>query len=214
MPQTVWIARHGNRLDFVNPEWFNTAERRYDPPLSDDGVVQAQELAARLKNEAITQIFVSPFLRTIQTANEVAQVLDLPLKLEWGFCEWLNPQWMTAMPETHPQEWLAERYPLIDWSYQSWLKPQYPETETELNIRTAQTIQHLVKTYSENILVVGHGGSVFGTTQGLVPNIERFRVSLCSLTKLVKEKSNYEWQTELLADISHLSSSQQQFRLN
>ncbi|HEY9813715.1 MAG TPA: histidine phosphatase family protein, partial [Candidatus Sericytochromatia bacterium] len=25
MPQTVWIARHGNRLDFVNPEWFNTA---------------------------------------------------------------------------------------------------------------------------------------------------------------------------------------------
>ena len=214
MPQTVWIARHGNRLDFVNPEWFNTAERRYDPPLSDDGVVQAQELAARLKNEAITQIFVSPFLRTIQTANEVAQVLDLPLKLEWGFCEWLNPQWMTQMPETHPQEWLAERYPLIDWSYQSWLKPQYPETETELNIRTAQTIQHLVKTYSENILVVGHGGSVFGTTQGLVPNIEGFRVSLCSLTKLVKEKSNYEWQTELLADISHLSSSQQQFRLN
>ncbi|MGK7892391.1 MAG: histidine phosphatase family protein, partial [Xenococcus sp. (in: cyanobacteria)] len=37
MKQTVWIARHGNRLDFVNPEWFNTATRRYDPPLSEDG---------------------------------------------------------------------------------------------------------------------------------------------------------------------------------
>jgi hypothetical protein len=23
---TVWIARHSNRLDFVNQEWFNTAE--------------------------------------------------------------------------------------------------------------------------------------------------------------------------------------------
>jgi hypothetical protein len=41
MTQIVWIARHGNRLDFVNPEWFNTAERPYDPPLSEDGIEQA-----------------------------------------------------------------------------------------------------------------------------------------------------------------------------
>ncbi|MBV8884961.1 MAG: histidine phosphatase family protein, partial [Chroococcidiopsidaceae cyanobacterium CP_BM_RX_35] len=69
MAQTVWLARHGNRIDFVNPEWFKTAERRYDPHLSDDGVVQAQQLAQRLKGEGIAHIFASPFLRTVQTAT-------------------------------------------------------------------------------------------------------------------------------------------------
>jgi len=49
MPQPVSIARHGNRIDFVNPDWFLTAERRYDPHLSEDGHVQAKQLANRLK---------------------------------------------------------------------------------------------------------------------------------------------------------------------
>ena len=53
MSQIVWIARHANRLDFVYPDWFLTAERRYDPPLSDDGMIQAQQLAKRLKGEKI-----------------------------------------------------------------------------------------------------------------------------------------------------------------
>jgi broad specificity phosphatase PhoE len=85
MTQIVWIARHANRLDFVNPDWFLTAERRYDPPLSDDGMIQAQQLAKRLNHEKIKHIFASPFLRTVQTANAVAEVLNLPIKLETGF---------------------------------------------------------------------------------------------------------------------------------
>ncbi len=72
MTQRVWIARHGNRLDFVNPDWFNTAPRRYDPPLSEDGFIQAKELANRLKLESLKHIFVSPFLRAIKTAYPVA----------------------------------------------------------------------------------------------------------------------------------------------
>jgi broad specificity phosphatase PhoE len=56
MSKTVWIARHGNRIDFVNPAWFDTAERPYDPHLSEDGQIQAQQLANRLVGEGITQI--------------------------------------------------------------------------------------------------------------------------------------------------------------
>lgn len=211
MSQTVWIARHGNRLDFVRPEWFNTAQRRYDPPLSEDGVIQARELAAKLKTAKITHIFASPFLRTIQTANEVAQVLNLPIKLEAGLCEWLNPHWMDEIPETHPLSWLVARYPLIDESYQSYIKPQYPETETQLYQRTAATIKQLVTEFTDDILIVGHGGSVLGTARGLVDDAF-FKVPLCSLTKVVKYDHN--WQIELTADISHLSKTEQTIRLN
>ncbi|MCZ0902379.1 histidine phosphatase family protein, partial [Microcoleus sp. HI-ES] len=88
-----------------------TAEHRYDPHLSEDGHIQAKQLANRLKGEGISHIFASPFLRTVQTANHVANALDLSIKLEWGLCEWLNPEWMTEMPETLSVEALCSRFP-------------------------------------------------------------------------------------------------------
>lgn len=212
MAQTVWIARHGNRLDFVSPEWFNTAERRYDPPLSKDGVIQARELAERLKSENIAHIFASPFLRTIQTAHEVAKVLNLPIKLETGLSEWLNPDWMDEAPETHPQEWLAGKYPLINWNYRSYVKPQYPETEIQLYQRTAKIIKTLVREFSADILIVGHGGSVLGTTRGLVTGNPTFKVPLCSLTKIAN--IDRIWHLELTTDTSHLSHTEKQVKLN
>ena len=60
MTKTVWIVRHGNRLDFVYPEWFELATRRYDPPLAEDGFIQANKLALRLASEKIDHIFTSP----------------------------------------------------------------------------------------------------------------------------------------------------------
>ncbi|MEN9870986.1 MAG: hypothetical protein RLZZ171_1974 [Cyanobacteriota bacterium] len=212
MPQTVWIARHGNRLDFVNPEWFNTATRRYDPPLSDDGFIQAAELGQRLKSENIKHLFVSPFLRTIQTAHEVAQVINLPMKLEAGLSEWHNSEWMTESPEIHPQELLATAYPTINWSYQSQIYPQYPETKANVNQRTAATVKQLLSKYDEDILIVGHGASVFGVTQGLVADIPDSKIALCSLTKVVRDADN--WNLEFFADTSHLSQTESQVRLN
>jgi broad specificity phosphatase PhoE len=205
MSQTVWLARHGNRLDFVHPEWFNTAPRRYDPPLSTDGFRQAAELAQRLKPENISHIFASPFLRTIQTANEVAKILALPIKLEAGLGEWHNPDWMTEMPEIHPQDFLAQKYPLIDWSYQSCFTPSYPESQAEVNQRTAKTMQKLVSDYSADILIIGHSASVSGATQALIANIANFKLALCCLTKIVKNEHHNCWDLEFYGDTSHLS---------
>lgn len=212
MPQTVWIARHGNRLDFVNPEWFNTATKRYDPPLSDDGFIQAAELGERLKVENIKHLFSSPFLRTIQTANEVAKMLNLSIKLEAGLGEWHNEEWMTESPEIQTPDFLRTAYPAIDWSYQSYLYPQYPETKAEANQRTAATIQQLVSKHSEDILLVGHGASVYGLTKGLVADPPDFKVALCCLTKVVRNGNN--WDLEFYADTSHLSQTESQVRLN
>ena len=212
MSQTVWIARHGNRLDFVNPAWFNTAKRPYDPPLSDDGVIQAQELGQRLTSESIAHIFVSPFLRTVQTADAIAQALDLPLKLEAGLSEWLNPQWMKEPPETLSLEELADKYPRIDSSYSSRVLPQYPESNETVMQRTAQTARQLVEEFSEDILLVGHGASVLGATVGLVGGNPTVNASLCCLVKLVRRAD--QWEMKLNGDTSHLSQSEKVVRFN
>jgi broad specificity phosphatase PhoE len=212
MPQIVWIARHGNRLDFVNPEWFNTAERPYDPPLSEDGVVQAKQLGQRLVGEPIAHIFASPFLRTVQTASIVADALDLPIKLESGLSEWLNPAWMKTEPERLPLEVLQERFPRIDPSYTSRVIARYPETNEQVLDRTGETARRLVAEFSENILLVGHGASVVGTTQGLVGGTPEVNAALCCLVKLVRE--GQEWVMELNGDTSHLSETDEVIRFN
>ncbi|BAY64457.1 phosphoglycerate/bisphosphoglycerate mutase [Calothrix brevissima NIES-22] len=205
MSQIIWIARHANRLDFVNPDWFLTAERRYDPPLSEDGFIQAKQLANRLKTEKISHIFASPFLRTVQTANTVAQALDLPIKLETGLSEWLNPAWMTEEPERLSISALAELFPRIDISYTARIAAKYPETHEQVRARSGQTARCLAtEFYPENMLLVGHGASVLGAAMGLVGEVAKTEVkaSLCSLVKVVLQDS--EWLLELKGDTSHL----------
>ncbi len=214
MTQIVWIARHGNRIDFVNPEWFNTAERRYDPPLSDDGVVQAYQLGQRLKREHISHIFASPFLRTVQTANQIAEALDLPIKLESGLSEWLNPVWMTAAPERMSLEELTQLYPRIDPSYTSRVTAEYPETGEQSLERSGKTARLLADEFPEDILLVGHGASVVGATTGLVGAVAKTQVkaSLCSLVKVVRQDP--DWLLELTGDTSHLSQIEEVIRFN
>ncbi|MCC5616186.1 histidine phosphatase family protein [Nostoc sp. CHAB 5836] len=213
MSQIVWIARHANRLDFVNPDWFLTAERRYDPPLSDDGMVQAQQLAKRLKRENISHIFASPFLRTVQTANAVAELLNLPIKLEIGLSEWLNPAWMTEEPERLSTPALAKLFPRIDTSYTSRIAAKYPETQQRVRERSGQTARCLATEFlPEDILLVAHGASVLGGAMGLVGEIAKTEVkaSLCSLVKVVREDP--EWLLELKGDTSHLTHIEEVIR--
>ena len=212
MPQIVWIARHGNRLDFVNPEWFNTAERPYDPPLSEDGVVQARQLGQRLVGESIAHIFASPFLRTVQTASMVADALDLPVKLESGLSEWLNPAWMKTEPERLPLEVLQEHFPRIDPSYTSRVIARYPETNDQVLTRTSETVQRLVAEFSQDILLVGHGASVVGTTQGLVGGTPEVNATLCCLVKVVRQGQG--WVMELNGDTSHLTQTEEVIRFH
>lgn len=212
MTQTVWIARHGNRLDFVNPEWFDTAERPYDPPLSEDGMVQAKQLGQRLVGEGIMHIFASPFLRTVQTASFVADALDLPIKLESGLSEWLNPEWMKSSPERLPIDALQAQFPRIDPSYTSRVIAQYPETSIEVLERTGETARRLTAEFSEDILLVGHGASVVGTTQGLVGGTPEVNAALCCLVKLVRQEQ--EWVMELNGDTSHLTQSEEVIRFH
>lgn len=213
MSQVVWIARHANRLDFVNPDWFLTAERRYDPPLSDDGFIQAQHLAKRLKEEKITHIFASPFLRTVQTANAVAEALDLPIKLETGLSEWLNPAWMTEEPERLSIAALVELFPRIDLSYTPRIAAKYPETREQVRSRSGQTARCLAAEYfPHHILLVAHGASVVGGAIGLVGEIAETEVkaALCSLVKVVRQEP--EWLLELKGDTSHLSRIEEVIR--
>ncbi len=205
MADVVWIARHGNRQDFVDPAWAATAERPGDPGLSDDGVEQVERLAERLVPEGLTHIFSSPFLRCVQTASAVAERVGLPIKLEWGICEWLSPQWFDGSPETLPVEELHALFPRVDVSYRSILHPRFPEESPAAFRRSGDTVRRLSDEYAGHLLFVGHGISVTGGAQGLVADCPAFECHLASLVKAVRDE--HGWHIELLADTAHLEEA-------
>ena len=76
--QNVVVMRHGDRLDNCEPLWLSTAARPWDPPLAAPGKVRAFCTGRRLRSHLgfpIHRVFVSPFLRCIQTVSEVISAL-------------------------------------------------------------------------------------------------------------------------------------------
>lgn len=174
-----------------------------DPHLSDDGVLQAEETGLRLRGEGIQHIFASPFLRTIQTAHIIAEALDLPVKIEYGACEWLNADWFSEPPTFLSLEEAHKRFPRVDTHHQSILMPHYPETSESSFHRAGKAAVALVDAYEGDMLIVGHGHSVYGMAWGLMGDGCKISPGLCALVKIVRQNGTVN--LELSGDSSHLS---------
>jgi broad specificity phosphatase PhoE len=208
---TLWVARHGERIDFADPLWRQTAARPFDPPLSPCGVVQAQQLARRLRSEAIAYVFASPFLRAVETASQAARALKLPLRIEHGLCEWLNADWFPDLPDYLSPSQMAELFPMVDVDYVPLVAPRHTETWDEMVARTAATAVALADRFPGEVLLVGHGATVLGLCEALLEeHPERVTAPLCGLTKLVRTGEG--WRLEANADTSHLAAPQDGLR--
>jgi broad specificity phosphatase PhoE len=203
--QTVWICRHANRIDFVDRSWRHRNGR--DPHLSPDGVQQARETGERLRGEGIRHIYASPFLRALETAHHIAEVLDLPVRIEWGACEWLNPRWYAAAPSFPTAAERAARFPRVDPAYESLVAPRYPESAEASFARAGRAARLLSARHAENMLLVGHGHSVVGMSWGLLEDRPKIHAGLCALIQI--ERCDGRWRLALNGDTSHLSGGEQ-----
>ncbi|KAA8515876.1 hypothetical protein F0562_019055 [Nyssa sinensis] len=123
--QNVVVMRHGDRIDNFEPLWALSAARPWDPPLIDSGKVRAFCTGRKLRTHLefpIHRVFVSPFLRCLQTASEVVSALcaveddpnnmtgdgvkidpsKLKVSIEYGLCEMLNRE--AIRPEMAPKD--------------------------------------------------------------------------------------------------------------
>jgi broad specificity phosphatase PhoE len=206
--RTVWICRHGNRIDFVDPSWRQ--RNGHDPHLSEDGVRQALETGERLRNEGIRSVFASPFLRTVETAHYIADALGVPTFIEHGASEWLNPEWFAQAPRIASPEEMTRRFRRVDPNYVSVVNPSYPETAEQAFARAGRTARCLVEKHHGNLLIVGHGHSVTGMSWGLLGARPVIHTGLCALVQI--GLYNGVWTLELNGDTSHLSDGEQERR--
>jgi broad specificity phosphatase PhoE len=206
MKQTIWLCRHGIRMDTVDPSWgAQHPDTVHNPPLAPQGVMQARQTGVRLDGEGIQHLFASPFLRAVETAHYMADTLRMPIKIEHGVFEWLNPEWFDQVPDLIPSGDLAQRFPRIDLDYTSAVVPRYPETSDEALTRAGKTVCALADAYTGNLLIIGHGHSVRGMAKALMGVDCSILPDECSLIKIVREDD--EFTLELNGDSSHLSGA-------
>ena len=111
--------------------------------MADEGLKQAKETAEALSQYNFKHAFVSPFTRTVQTANQILQKHpNLTMRLENGVSEYV------ANDESHPPliEGLLSEFTNIDATYKSKMPLPVFESKKGLFERAKQIMKHISET--------------------------------------------------------------------
>ena len=192
--KNIYFSRHGERIDWIDKTWIESAKRRTDPPLSSYGLEQARELGIFIATlqPRITHIYASPFLRTLQTAVQVARQIknqDLSsttkIRVEPGFGEyfidegiWNDENIYRSVDQLSD---LSEHMEYFDQDYNSVFKEDYflqskLETRQQMRDRLKRVLQCTLDAHSFdcNLLIITHAAPLIeGVRALLTPNDNR-----------------------------------------
>mgnify|MGYP003662679269 CR=1 FL=1 len=124
-----------------------------DPPLSEEGLAQADKMAAYLAAEKIDRLYSSPMQRAYQTALPLAAVKNMEIELESGVAEY-DKDSDAYIP--------VEELKALD--YDKWLRLMQGETDVNFPAFAETVCQSLEKIIADNagkrVAVTCHGGVV------------------------------------------------------
>ncbi len=190
----IYIVRHAvkERGDF-----FNLRLRHQDEPISAQGQVDAQKLCTYFDGKVIAAIYTSEYQRTWQTAEPVAQQLQItPVidarinEIDNGHFDGLTDE---QIQQTYPDVWHAFLSRSTDF--------RFPEGETGaeaqqrvINFLEEKRQQHA----SENILIVCHEGLIrlLLCTILDLPVYKRwnFHYDFCGITEIAYQPEYAAWK--------------------
>lgn len=204
--RSIWIARHGEREDYLDPFWYEKCDPPadpYDSPLSRNGLQQAADLADRLSRESIDHLFASPFIRAIQTAQPIADALNIPIKLERGIGEGLRSKNYLYDPRTWTTIDRQQSCPQITLSHRDVLNPPWPEEAPATCARAARTLQAIVERYEGNLVLIGHGLTVMSMAWRLIGSETELLGGFCSLHRIDQHPDG--WRIGLMCERDFLT---------
>ncbi|KZV77740.1 phosphoglycerate mutase-like protein [Peniophora sp. CONT] len=197
--KTVYILRHGFRLNWLTTDWKSPTGLPRDPPLAAFGETQAKEVADYFlslpEDERPTAIFSSPYYRCIQTIAPTAEALGVPIFIEHGLSEWYSP--VEAGTGLHPRPGPAsslERYNsnISSSGWQSvYLPSRLGEDVPEFHDRASDVVRALIPLAENNlpvekherILFMSHAATVIALARALSGQPELpFRAGCASIT--------------------------------
>ncbi len=197
---TLYLVRHGENPANLTKEM---SYRRVDYSLTEKGLLQAQQTAAHFIGRGIDEIYTSPLKRAYETAQIIAETLDLPCTVVEDFRE-VNVGSLEGQPVTESL-WMTHNQIIHGWfAGQTHLRFPDGETMPELVERFTLSLQPILKRGpGRRIILVGHGGTFLFSAPTLCP-----QVSFADLIKI--ENTNCSISEIHMPDISTGFSGQLQ----
>ena len=148
---TIYLVRHG--ITSANKE--NRFAGRTGEELDAEGIEQVRQAGERLTDKNIGAIYCSPTKRTLQSAEIIGSLLNIPATVLPELDEIYIPHWDGLTKDEIRQQYKAQ-YPTWLSAPQSFDLPGC-ETLAQVQMRAAEAVNHLFATaLQQDSLVVSH----------------------------------------------------------
>jgi probable phosphoglycerate mutase len=206
MSTRIFLVRHGATALSAENKFAGASS---DVPLSDEGRVQVQRLAARLADDRINAVYASPLDRTMETARILCQPLGLSITPLDALREIDHGQWDGLSRAQVEQKFPGE--------YELWEKDPYTfaptggETGLAVTARALPALLSIVRAHpDERALVVSHKATIrllVSSLLGFDPRMYRDHLDLspASLT-VIDFKDVMHARLTLYNDTAHYSA--------
>jgi len=189
-----YIIRHADK---EQGEFYNPRLRHQDEPISQKGRQVAQKLVAFFAQHSVSAIYISAYLRTLQTAEYVAQqhrlipIIDERLnEIDNGIIEGLTDD---QIQREYPEVWHGFQARSADFRFPS------GETGAEAQARIIRFLQEKrLQHTNDDILLFSHDGLIrtLMCTIFQLPVYARwnFHIDFCGITEIVAQPGPFAWK--------------------
>jgi probable phosphoglycerate mutase len=201
----LYFVRHAEGQDNVARQY---SCKRVDHPLSERGVLQAEQTGEYLTNKSIDEVYSSPMKRAAQTAQIIAARLGKEVTVLENFRE-------LDVGELEGQFFNAENWAFYLHITNEWLAGNreiaFPGGENHVVLWErwrSGLLQILAGKTDRNILLVAHAGIFTATLKDLCPDVDMNWLMNagcynCSITELEIEVPDGQPRGKLIAWSSH-----------
>jgi probable phosphoglycerate mutase len=207
----ILLVRHGESAPYESGVPHPTLDGHGNPPLAPHGRLQAEHLGRRLAAERVDAIYVSPLVRTHETAE--------PLALATGLAPTVEPD----LREVHVGDWEAgmfrervrERDPIALRMFETerWDAIPGAESNESIGARVRRAIGRIAADHpGGRVVAVAHAG-VIGTILSIATGASPFAfvgAENASISVLVVQGER--WSVRRYNDTAHLDHLDEQVR--
>lgn len=159
----IYVIRHGQTTSDIE----NRYGGGYDDHLTDLGVSEVKKLAEEIKDFGIEILFVSPKIRTNETAKIINEKINVPVKIVDGFQERDQNGILTGMKRDEA----IEKYPeLVELLKDKLNTIEGAEGYEPFKNRVVEAFNEVAKTDYKTVAIITHGGPIrriFGDILGM-----------------------------------------------
>ncbi|GAB4416238.1 MAG: histidine phosphatase family protein [Anaerolineales bacterium] len=207
-PYEITLLRHGQSVGNAESRWQGQA----DYPLTEKGRAQAHALADYWfeRNQTFDLILASPQIRAKDTAQIIAQALNIPIEFD---DVWRERFIGAAAGLTHEELHQKIPQPEFRTPYEG-IGDEHGEGNWELFLRAGTALHNLLKRPPARYLVVSHGGLLnqfMHAVLGIIPQANdhgvRFRFGNTGYARLVYFPHKHTWQVVTVNNRAHLKDN-------